>query len=121
MTFLHSDLDEEIYMRPPEGFEEKGKEELVCKVQKSLYGLKQAPRQWYKKVDNFMKRSEFDICEADQCCYFKRLEDSYVILLIYVDDMLIVCANLHENDELKKRLAKEFAMKDLGAAKQILG
>ena len=31
-TFFHGDLNEEIYMRHPEGFEVKGKEELVCKL-----------------------------------------------------------------------------------------
>ena len=44
MTFLHRDLEEEIYMEQPEGFEVKGKENLVCRLKKSLYGLKQAPR-----------------------------------------------------------------------------
>ncbi|KAL5759613.1 hypothetical protein ACOSQ2_018451 [Xanthoceras sorbifolium] len=45
-AFLHIDLEEEIYIRQPEGFKEAGKENLVCRLKKSLYGLKQAPRQW---------------------------------------------------------------------------
>ena len=39
-TFLHGDLEEEIYMEQPEGYEVKGKEKLVCRLKKSLYGLK---------------------------------------------------------------------------------
>ena len=46
-AFLHGDLEEEIYMKQPEGFMVKGKKELVCRLKKSLYGLKQSPRMWY--------------------------------------------------------------------------
>ena len=120
-AFLHGDLDEEIYMQQPQGFEVKGKEKLVCKLQKSLYGLKQAPRQWYKKFDSFMKGNHFVRCEADHCCYIKKFDKSYIILLLYVDDMLIAGGSLSEINKLKKELSENFAMKDLGAAKQIIG
>ena len=43
-TFLHGNLDEEIYMNQPDGFIVSDKENSVCLLQKSLYGLKQAPR-----------------------------------------------------------------------------
>ena len=31
-TFLYGDLEEEIYMEQPEGFEVKGKENLACRL-----------------------------------------------------------------------------------------
>jgi hypothetical protein len=120
-AFLHGDLEEEIYMQQPEGFSVKGKGKLVCKLTKSLYGLKQAPRQWYKKFDGFMQRHGYNKCNADHCCYFKRFESSYIILLLYVDDMLVAGPDMDEIQMLKKQLSREFDMKDLGAAKQILG
>ena len=39
-TFLHGNLEEEIYMLQPEGFEEDEKNNLVCRLNKSLYCLK---------------------------------------------------------------------------------
>ena len=47
--FLHGDLEEEIYMKQPEGFVVKGNKELVCKMKKSFYGLNKSPRMLYKK------------------------------------------------------------------------
>ncbi|CAM8947691.1 unnamed protein product [Rhodiola kirilowii] len=93
---------------------------LVAKENLHLQQM-DAPRQWYKKFDSFMKKAEFSRCEADHCCYIKRYKNSYIILLLYVDDILIAGANWTEIDVLKKKLSKEFAMKDMGAAKQILG
>ncbi|KAD5961972.1 hypothetical protein E3N88_13445 [Mikania micrantha] len=93
-AFLHGDLDEDIYM---------------------------APRQWYLKFDNFMGRNGFKRCEMDHCCYIKKFSKSYIILLLYVDDMLIAGSDMKEINKLKKQMSEEFEMKDLGAAKQILG
>ena len=86
-AFLHGKLDEEIYMHQPEGFSEKGKEKMACRLKKSLYGLKQAPRQWYKKFDGFMYKEGFQKCNADHCCYFKII--SPVISYCYY--MLTIC------------------------------
>ena len=58
-TFLHEELEEEIYMQQLEGFEEKRKENRVCRLRKSLSGLKQAPCQWYKKFESFMMEHRF--------------------------------------------------------------
>ena len=44
-VFLHGELEENIYMKQPEGYIQKGKENKVCLLKKSLYGLKQSPRQ----------------------------------------------------------------------------
>ncbi|GJZ98329.1 putative RNA-directed DNA polymerase [Tanacetum coccineum] len=46
-AFLHGDLDEDIYMTQPEGFQPAGKEE----------NLMTQPRQWYLKFDSFMQRA----------------------------------------------------------------
>jgi len=68
-TFLHGDLEEEIYMKQPEAFEVAGKVHLVCKLSKSLYGLKQAPRQWYKKFESFMTNLDYYKAQSEQCVF----------------------------------------------------
>ena len=121
-TFLHGDLEEEIYITQPYGFKVAGKENWVCKLNKSLYGLKQSPRQWYKRFDQFMIGQNYTRSSFDHCVYFRKLQDgSFIYLLLYVDDMLIASRNQGEICRLKAQLSKEFEMKDLGEAKKILG
>lgn len=94
----------------------------MCRLKKSLYGLKQAPREWYLKFDKFMSEQGYTRCHFDHCVYLKNQNDStYIILLLYVDDMLVAGFNMQEINVLKRKLENSFAMKDLGAAKQILG
>ena len=65
---------------------------MVYKLKKkSLYTLKQAPRQWYKKFDSFMMSQEYKRTFTDRYVYVRRFpDDKFIILLLYVDDMLIV-------------------------------
>jgi hypothetical protein len=69
-----------------------------------------------------MTEQGYSRCHYDHCVYFKRLENgSYIILLLYVDDMIVSGFNMQDINVLKKKLSNSFAMKYLGAAKKIFG
>jgi hypothetical protein len=95
---------------------------LACRLKKSLHGPKKASRQWYLKFDRFMREQGYSRCHSDHYVYFKKLENgSYIILLLYVDDMLVVGSNMQDINVLKKKVDNSFFMKYLGASKKILG
>ena len=69
-----------------------------------------------------MSKQGYTRCHSNHYVYLKKQNDgSYIILLLYVDDMLVAGSNMQEINVLKRKLENSFAMKDLGAAKQILG
>jgi hypothetical protein len=99
-------LNEEIYLQKPHGHEVKGKENLVSRLKKTLYGLKQVLRKWYLKFDMFMKEQGYNRFHYDPCIYFKRQENgSYIVLLLYVDDMLVGGSNMQDINFLKTKLS----------------
>ena len=94
----------------------------MCRLKKSLYGLKQAPRQWYKKFNSFMADHRYSKTASDHYVFVKKFcDDNFIILLLYIDDMLTVGHDIQKIEGFKRDLSKSFAMKDLGSAKQILG
>ena len=120
-AFLYGELEDEIYMKQPEGFVVPGQEHKVCRLKRSLYGLKQAPLQWNMKFDEVMLSNGFKINESDKCVYVKNSNNNYVIVCLYVDDMLIMGSNSQVIGETKRMLSKNFSMKDMGLADVILG
>ena len=86
-TFLNGELDEEIYMDQPLDF--KLKERKFCKPKRSIYGLKQASRQCNLKFPQAMLKYGFTMMEEDHCVYNKHLNNHFIILSLYVDDILI--------------------------------
>ena len=58
----------------------------------------------------------------DSCVYYRVLGDkSLILLMLYVDDMLIASRKMRDIISPKSQLSNKFEMKDLGAAKRILG
>jgi hypothetical protein len=70
-AFLEADIEEEIYMRQPEGFRHTdiNGEERVCLLKKSLYGLKQAPRNWNKIITAWLEEYGFSQSMVDPGIY----------------------------------------------------
>ncbi|KAL0544221.1 hypothetical protein IC582_019334 [Cucumis melo] len=120
-AFLNRSLEESIYMVQPEGFIQKGQEQNVCKLQKSIYGLKQASRSWNIRFDTAIKSYGFEQ-NVDEPCVYKRIINSTVAFLVmYVDDILLIGNDVGHLTDIKKWLATQFQMKDLGNAQYVLG
>ena len=69
-----------------------------------------------------MVEHDFHKTHADHYVFVKKYDiGDFLVLLLYVDDMLIVKQKLKKIRGLKKALSKSFVMKDMGPAKEILG
>ena len=120
-AFLNGNLNEDIYMQQPEGFKAKGKEHMVCKLQRSIYGLKQASRSWNIRFDQAITSFGFEK-SPDEPCVYKRIQAQKVVFLVlYVDDILLIGNDKQVLSGVKDWLHKQFDMKDLGEANYILG
>ena len=92
-AFLNGDLEHEIYMKIPEGYDEvinPGVDKEYCLIlQKAIYGLVQAARQFWKKIVDKMQEGGFKLSEDDPCMLYKEDGKGVFIIIIYIDDMLI--------------------------------
>ena len=114
-AFLGSELEEEVYLRFPDGILGGPR---IMRLRKSLYGLKQSPRCWYITMDSFiMSALGFTRCRYDTCIYIRH--DGTTIVL-YVDDMLLI-GKAEAVTEARDRIAGRFDVVCLGPVKHFLG
>ena len=118
-AFLNGDL-EEIYMKKPLGYVQLGKENLVCKLQKSIYGLKQSPCCWNQKLCDHLKSLGFKESGTDSCVFIKTESNNLKIIAVYVDDLILIAKLLNEIQQIKDSLSKTFKMKDMGQLRYCL-
>ncbi|KAI5335957.1 hypothetical protein L3X38_026091 [Prunus dulcis] len=81
-AFLHGDLEEEVFMRQPEGYKDPTYPEYVCKLKKSSYGLKQAPRAWNAKFTGYLPALGFKLSHSDPSLFVKHEGSDVIVLLL---------------------------------------
>ena len=120
-AFLNGELEEELYMEQPVGFQDGGPG-MVCKMHKALYGLRQAPRAWYDKLKLELEKLCFVSSAADPGLWVGKSPAGHdVYLLVWVDDMLIASDTKASTDWAKRRIKEVFEARDLGPAGVFLG
>ena len=88
-TFLHEELDEEVYMIQLEEFTYTDKSK-VYKLLRFIYGLKQASQSWNLWFDRCIKSYSF-IRNSEESCIYKWVNGSVIVFLIlYVNDILLI-------------------------------
>ena len=124
-AYLNAILGEDIYIRPPKGFEPESdiKGEIVLKLHKALYGLKQAAREWFKLIDSVLRGFGYKSIPHHPSVYVRVVAGGQrIFITLYVDDLVIFFPKGIEsewNNDLDK-IALRFKIKDLGDCKWIL-
>lgn len=104
-AFLYGNLNEDIYMTLPEGFEKEGK---ICRLKKALYGLRQSPSQWNKVLTSYLKKEGLIQLKNDQCIF--KDQNNQMYLAIHVDDGILMGKDRDKMKKLLTNLKKEFEM-----------
>ena len=117
-SYLHSMLEEEIYMRQPDGFDDGSGQ--VLKLRRALYGLKQLGRTWHQRLRGLLLGLRFWQSLADECVYIRQDKNSIEVISVYVNDFGLFADSKGGMIKLKGELNEKFQMTELGE-KKILG
>jgi hypothetical protein len=120
-TFLNGQLEEEVYIEQPEGFQLSENTDYVCKLKKALYGLKQAPRAWYSRLDKYLQQAGFRKGSADNNLYIKVSQGNILLIEAYVDDIIFGSDDDRLSHKFSKEMQSEFEMSLLEELSFFLG
>ena len=120
-AFLHGKLAESVYVEQPKGYEIKDEEHKVYKLNKALYGLKQAPRAWFSRIESYFKKEGFKKEDSEQTLFTKVEQGKYLIISLYVDDLIFTGDDERMISDFKSSMMREFEMIDLGKMRYLLG
>ncbi|GKC17332.1 putative ribonuclease H-like domain-containing protein [Tanacetum coccineum] len=112
-AFLYGQIEEEVYVCQPPGFEDPDHPNKVYKVVKALYGLHQAPRAWYDTLATYLLSNGFQRGHIDQTLFIKRHKGHILLVQIYVDDIIFGSTKKELCDEFEKLMKDKFQMSSM--------
>ncbi|CAI7834216.1 unnamed protein product [Closterium sp. NIES-53] len=118
-AFLYAPVDAEIYVELPHG--SHGEPNQVCQLQKSLYGIKQALRLWQQYLHARLTRTGFKQLPHDQGMYRLSKDDDYILLIVYVDDLLYIGSTDSVTTWFEGELEKDLTLTVSSTVTQYLG
>ena len=79
-AFINGELEEEVYVEQPLGFEDPEYTDFVYFLFKALYGLKQAPRTWYDTLSEFLLENGFTRGVIDKNMFLKMRKNDMILV-----------------------------------------
>src|SRR4051812_29820441 len=120
-AFLNGNIEEEVYVAQPPGFEDSKNLDMEYKLKKALYGLKQAPRACYETLRDFLISKGFKSHSLDPTHFTKHYDDALFICQTYVDDIIFGCTNKKYSEEFTFLMSEQYQMSMMGELKFFLG
>ncbi|GJZ48207.1 putative ribonuclease H-like domain-containing protein [Tanacetum coccineum] len=109
-AFLYGEIDEEVYVTQPKGFEDPFYPKHVYRVVKALYGLHQAPRAWYARLSTFLLKHNYRRGTIDKTLFIKKNSKDIILVQVYVDDIIFGSTNKAWCTEFEVLMKGEFKM-----------
>ncbi|GKB85115.1 putative ribonuclease H-like domain-containing protein [Tanacetum coccineum] len=113
-AFLYGTIDEKVYVMQPPGFQDSEFPDRVYKVEKAMYGLHQAPRTWYGTLSKYSLDNGFQRGTIDQTQFIRKHKGEFLLIQVYVDDIIFGSSNLKLCREFEARMHDKFKMSAMG-------
>ncbi|GJR07679.1 retrovirus-related pol polyprotein from transposon TNT 1-94 [Tanacetum coccineum] len=120
-AFLNGDLQEEVFVSQPEGFEDQENPTHVYRLKKALYGLKQAPRAWYDTLSKFLLANNFFKGAVDPTLFTRKSGKHILLVQIYVDDIIFASTDHNACNKFSNEMSSKFQMSMMGQMSFFLG
>ena len=120
-AFLNGNIEEEVYVRQPHGFENPKFPNHVFKLHKTLYGLKQAPRAWYEHLKTFLLEKGFKMNSVDKTLFLLMQGTDTLLVQIYMDDIIFGGSSHALVAKFAEIMGREFEMSMMGELTFFLG